>query len=120
MKNLRVLVFSASFGAGHVRAADAAIEALRNKEPNIEITHLDFGAFLSKTFNKVIKNTYIELIKHSPKLWGKFYHRTSKIAPDSVLQRFLNKLGRTEFVKYIHTLQPDLIICTYPTVAGVL
>lgn len=120
MEQLKVLIFSASFGAGHVRAAEAIIEALRAKDPNVKITHLDFGAFLSKTFNSVIKNTYIELIKHTPKLWGKFYYRTSKIPPDSLFQRFLNGLGRREFVKFIQVLQPDLVICTYPTVAGVL
>ncbi|MDP4161172.1 MAG: glycosyltransferase [Bacillota bacterium] len=120
MEQLNVLIFSATFGAGHVRAAEAIIEALRTKDPNVKITHLDFGAFLNKTFNSVIKNTYIELIKHTPKLWGKFYYRTSKIPPDSAFQRFLNGLGRREFVELIQELQPDLIICTYPTVAGVL
>lgn len=120
MEQLNVLIFSATFGAGHMRAAEAIIEALYTKNPNVKITHLDFGAFLSKTFNSVIKNTYIELIKHTPKLWGKFYYRTSKIPPDSVFQRFLNGLGRREFIKFIQTLRPDLVICTYPTVAGVL
>ncbi|GAB6172169.1 hypothetical protein JCM15765_16470 [Paradesulfitobacterium aromaticivorans] len=105
MEQMSVLIFSATSGAGHVRAAEAVIEALRAKDPNVKITHLDFGAFLSKTFNTVVKNTYIELIKHTPKLWGKFYYRTSKIPPDSVLQRFLNGLGRSEFVKFIQALQ---------------
>lgn len=120
MGNLRVIVFSATFGAGHVRAAEALIEAIRTKKPSAEITHVDSVAFLSKTLNKVIKSTYIELIKHTPRLWGKFYYRTSKIPPDSVLQRFLNVLGRHEFFNYIEELRPDVIICTYPTIAGVL
>lgn len=120
MEQLSVLIFSATFGFGHVRAADAIIEELRDKNPDAKITHLDFGSFLSKTFNTVVKNTYIELIKHTPKLWGKFYYSTSKIPPGSVFQRFLNGLGRREFVKFIQELQPDLVICTYPTVAGVL
>lgn len=120
MGNLRVLVFSATFGAGHVRAAEALIEAIRAKEPAAEITHVDFVAFWSKTINKVVKNTYIELIKHTPRLWGKFYYRTSKIQPDSILQRFINGLGHREFLEYIKELHPDLIICTYPTIAGVL
>lgn len=120
MKQLRVLIFSATFGAGHVRAAEAIIEVIRAKQPAAEIIHLDFGEFLSKTINKVIKNTYIELIKHTPKLWGKLYYRTAKIPSHSVFQRFINGLGRREFLQYIHSLQPDLIICTYPTVAGVL
>jgi len=120
VEQLNVLIFSASFGAGHVRAAEAIMEELRAKEDNVKITHLDFGAFLSKTFNSFIKSTYIELIKYTPKLWGKFYYRTSKIPPDSYFQRFLNGLGRREFLKLINSLKPDLVICTYPTVAGVL
>lgn len=120
MEQLNVLIFSATFGLGHVRAANAIIEELRFKEPNTKITHLDFGTFLSKTFNTLVKNTYIELIKHTPKLWGKLYYSTSKISSGSVFQRFLNGLGRKEFVKFIGDLQPDLVICTYPTVAGVL
>lgn len=120
MGDLRILIFSATFGAGHVRAAEATIEAIRAKAPGAEITHLDFGAFLSKTLNKIVKNTYIELIKHTPRLWGKFYYRTSKIQPDSVLQRLINILGRREFLDYIKALRPDFIVCTYPTIAGVL
>lgn len=120
MKKLRVLIFSATFGAGHVRAAEAIFEAIRAKEPSSEIIHLDFGEFLNKTINTVIKSTYIELIKHTPKLWGKFYYRTSRISHQSVFQRFLNRLGRREFLEYINSLRPDLIICTYPTVAGIL
>ena len=120
MKDLRVLIFSATYGAGHVRAAEAISEAMHASMPGIEIIHLDFGEFLGKTINKVIKNTYIEVIKHTPKLWGKFYYRTAKIPPHSVFQRFLNGLGRREFLQYIHSVRPDLIVCTYPTVAGVL
>lgn len=120
MSNLRVLIFSASFGAGHVRAAEALIEELRIAEPDVELKHIDFGAFLGRTFNSVLKNTYIELIKHTPKLWGKFYYRTAKISPQSVFQRFLNGLGRRELLKYVLEYNPSVIICTYPTVAGVL
>lgn len=120
MEELRVLVFSATFGAGHLRAAEALIEAVRKKSPEAEITHLDFGAFISKTLNTIVKNTYIELIKHTPRLYGMFYYRTSKIRPQSLIQRFINILGRKEFLDYIKGLNPDVIICTYPVIAGVL
>lgn len=120
MGDLRIIVFSASYGAGHVRAAEALIEEIQMKAPSAEITHIDFMAFVSKTLNKVIKNTYIEMIKHSPRLWGKFYYRTSKISSDSVLNRIMTVIGRHEFLDYIEKLRPDLIICTYPVIAGVL
>lgn len=120
MSQLRVLVISAKFGCGHVKAAEAVIEALKDKEPNAEIIHVDFGAFLNKTLNSMIRITYIDMLKYTPKLWGRFYYKTSEISPDSIFQRFLNGLGRRELLNYINTLQPDLIICTYPTIAGVL
>lgn len=120
MKQLRILVFSAAFGNGHLRAAEAIIEELRIKEPTAIVTHLDFGDFLSKRFNSMVKKLYFELIKHSPKLWGKFYYKTSKLDPQSRIQRFLTQLGRSEFIKYIQEFEPDLIVCTYPTVSSIL
>lgn len=120
MKELRVLIFSAAFGAGHVRAAEAIIDAIRLQVPAAEITHVDCGECLGKTFNMLMKNLYIGMIKHSPALWGGIYNGMAKITPDSVLQRLLNKMGWSEYKKIIHLSRPDFIICTYPTVAGVL
>ena len=120
MKQLKVLVFSASFGNGHLRAAEAVIEGIRIKEPSAEIIHLDFGDFLSKRFNAMIKNVYSEIIKHVPKLWGKIYYKTATVQPKSMSQRFMNHLGRSDFLKYIHGFEPDFIVCTYPTVSSTL
>ncbi|HEX3011578.1 MAG TPA: glycosyltransferase [Syntrophomonadaceae bacterium] len=120
MRNIRVLVFSATYGAGHERAAQAVIEEIGMQSPNAEITHLDCGVLLSRTFNTIIKSTYLGMIKHTPKLWGKFYYDTARISPDSKLQIILNNMGKSGIIKYINDLRPDLIICTYPTIAGVL
>ena len=120
MKQLRILVFSAGFGNGHFRAAEAVIEGIRIKEPLAKIIHLDFGDFLSKRLNTMAKNLYMEMIKHTPKLWGKFYYKTAKFQPESMIQRFLNQLGRSDFLNYIQAFEPDLIVCTYPTVSSIL
>ena len=120
MKQLRILVFSAGFGNGHFRAAEAVIEGIRIKEPSAEIIHLDFGDFVSKRSNTMAKNLYIEMIRYTPKLWGKFYYKTAKLQPNSRIQRFLKHLGRSDFLKYIQAFAPDLIVCTYPTVSSIL
>lgn len=120
MKQLRVLVFSAAFGNGHIRAAEAIIEGIRLEEPFAEITHLDFGDFLSKRLNTMAKSLYMEMIKHTPRLWGRFYDKTAKLHPKSMMQRFLNQLGRSDFLKYIQAFEPDIIVCTYPTVSSIL
>lgn len=120
MKQLKVLVFSASFGNGHLRAAEAVIEGIRIQEPSAKIVHLDFGDFLSKTINTMIKNIYGEIINYIPKLWGRFYYKTSKVQPRSKSQRFINKLGRNQLLRYIQVFEPDFIVCTYPTVSSIL
>ena len=120
MKQLRILVFSAAFGNGHFRAAEAIIEGIRLMEPNAEIIHLDFGDFLSKRLNTMAKSLYMEMIKHTPRLWGRFYDKTARLQPKSMMQRFLNHIGRSDFLKYIQAFEPDLIVCTYPTVSSIL
>ena len=120
MGERRVLIFSATFGAGHLKAAEALIQVIREKSPGSVIIHVDFGEYISKTLNKLLKDTYIKAIKHTPKLYGMFYSRTSKISIDSPLQRVLNIIGRKEFLDYIHEHNPDVIISTYPVMARVL
>lgn len=113
-------MFSAAFGKGHLRAAEAIIEGIRIKEPSTEFIHLDFGDFLNKRINSIIKVIYGEIIKHIPKFWGRIYYKTSKVQPESLSQRLLNRLGRSDFLKYIQLYKPDFIVCTYPTVSSVL
>ncbi|MCL4419460.1 UDP-N-acetylglucosamine--LPS N-acetylglucosamine transferase [Patescibacteria group bacterium] len=120
MEQLRVLVFSASFGNGHLRAAEAVIEGIWIKDPSAKIIHFDFGDFLNKPINTIIKSVYGEIIKHVPKLWGRFYYKTSQVQPRSRSQRLLSRLGQRSFLKFIHEFKPDFIVCTYPTVSSVL
>ncbi|MDR3542125.1 MAG: glycosyltransferase [Desulfosporosinus sp.] len=120
MKPTRVLVFSATFGAGHVKAAEALIETIKNTEPSVEIIHEDSVAMLNKNVNAFLCALYITLMKRAPKIWGLFYKQTQELAKDSLFQRFLNTYGRSQFITYLSTSRPDIIVCTYPTVAGVL
>jgi len=120
LKQLRVLVFSAAFGNGHLRAAEAVIEGILIKHPSAKIIHLDFGDFLNHRINTIIKNVYSEIIKYIPKLWGRFYYKTAKVQFQPKSQHFLGQLGRSEFLKYIQKFKPDFIVCTYPTVSSIL
>ncbi len=120
MKQLRVLLFSAAFGNGHLRAAEAVIEGILIKHPSAEIIHLDFGDFLNRRINTVIKYVYSEIIKYIPKVWGRFYYKTAKVHLRPQSEHFLSRLGRGEFLKYINVYKPDFIVCTYPTVSSIL
>lgn len=120
MRPLRVLVFSATYGAGHIMAAEALIQALKVIKPSVEIIHEDFMGLYNNTVNRIIKSSYISMIKRVPKLWGAFYQSTKNLTHDSLFQRLINNIGRKQLTEYIDSLQPDLIICTYPTISGLL
>jgi len=120
LKPTRVLVFSATFGAGHVKAADAIIETIKNTKPSVEIIHEDSVAILNRKVNSFLCAFYIFLMKRAPKIWGLFYKQTQDLSKDSLFQRLLNLSGRSQFIAYLNMSKPDIIVCTYPTVAGVL
>lgn len=118
--NTRVLIFSSSYGSGHIRAAEAVMEELLRQDSMAEIIHTDWAVLISKKLNDMIKHTYIGIIKYAPKLWGRIYYDTAGLSSDSALQRFLNRLGETVFLDYINSVNPDIIVCTYPIIAGIL
>jgi processive 1,2-diacylglycerol beta-glucosyltransferase len=120
MNELRILIFSATFGAGHIRAAEALSDSIYQIYPNVKITHLDFGDMLNKKFNAVLKKTYLGMIKYTPKLWGAIYYGLAKIPTNSELRRMIHSVGQKQYLQCINSVKPDIIICTYPTVAGVL
>lgn len=120
MRPLRVLVFSATYGAGHIMAAEALIQALKVIKPSVEVIHEDFMGLYNNAVNRIIKSSYISMIKRVPKLWGAFYQSTKNLSHDSLFQRLINNIGRKQLTEYIDSLQPDLIICTYPTISGLL
>jgi processive 1,2-diacylglycerol beta-glucosyltransferase len=116
----RVLVLSASYGAGHNQAARSVQKAILAKAPSSEVRVVDFFQFVSEPLNRFLQNLYIQSVRHAPLGYGMFYKTTSGIAADSWIQRWLNSLGHKRLLDYLAAFQPDIIICTFPTPAGVL
>ncbi len=116
----RVLVLSASYGAGHNQAARAVQQAIINKAPASDVRIVDFFQFVSQPLNRLVQNVYVQSVRHMPSGYGMFYKTTSAISADSWWQRQLNGLGRQRLLDYLKVFRPDIIVCTFPTPAGVL
>lgn len=115
-----ILIFSASYGAGH-HSVSAAIEAaIRKKRPDLSVTVRDYFDFVSPGINALTRFAYVSSVRHAPVLWGAFYNATGNVKPDSAVQRTLNRLGRKELLDFLGENDPRIIVCTYPTPAGVL
>ena len=63
----RVLVLSASAGAGHLRAADAIEKALKIRGLASEVQHLDVLKYTNNVFRHLYSKAYIDLVNKRPR-----------------------------------------------------
>ena len=69
----RVLILSASVGAGHVRAAQAVEKAFRETHPEVEVSHQDVLDLTNRTFRRIYAQGYFDLVNKAPHVLGYFY-----------------------------------------------
>src|SRR5437660_11321643 len=71
----RILVLSASVGAGHLRAAQAVELALRQVVPEATIKNLDVLELTNAAFRRIYGKAYLDLVNRAPHVLGYFYDR---------------------------------------------
>jgi processive 1,2-diacylglycerol beta-glucosyltransferase len=116
----KLLVLSASYGEGHQQAANAVRDALAAMSPNTEVEILDYMRYVHPVLDSVAKYCYLKSVKFAPALYGWFYKGTSQIPPSSLIQRQLNSLGIEDLASTLENYQPDVVLSTFPTPAGVV
>src|SRR6266480_2299780 len=81
----RILVLSASVGAGHLRAAQAVELALRElAPPDAVIKNVDVLTLTNAPFRKIYGEAYLDLVNKAPHVLGFFYdHMDKPRSPDS-------------------------------------
>jgi processive 1,2-diacylglycerol beta-glucosyltransferase len=116
----KLLVLSASYGEGHQQAAVAIRDALKNMSPHTEVKIIDYMRSVHPMLDSVMKYCYLNSVRFAPALYGWFYKGTSQIPPSSIIQRQLNSLGIDEMEETLREYQPDVVLATFPTPAGVV
>ncbi len=110
---MKILIFYATYGGGHLSAANAMQEVINKKYPEIETEVIDCMKYLNKLINSITVKSYENLSKNMPKMWGKIYKASRKgvIAgfSNSINKLLSNKLGRL-----IEGKKPDYIISAHP------
>ncbi|HEY3026322.1 MAG TPA: glycosyltransferase [Pyrinomonadaceae bacterium] len=113
MMKKKVLLLSASAGAGHVRAAQAIEKAFQELGEVREVRHVDILEFTSKVFRHLYSKAYIELVNKLPEVPGWFYDKFDTPWKNERRRLALDKLNTRPFVKLLREYQPDLIVCTH-------
>jgi processive 1,2-diacylglycerol beta-glucosyltransferase len=109
----RVLVLSASAGAGHVRAAQALERALVAAGGVQEVRHVDVLQYTSKLFRRVYAQAYLDLVNRAPEVLGWLYDYFDEPGRHERLRLALNKLNATRFVRLLERERPDWAVSTH-------
>lgn len=109
----KVLVLSASAGAGHMRAADAVERAFRLTGAAAEVKHVDTLQYTNKLFRHLYSKAYIDLVNKSPELLGWFYDHLDKPWKNERRRLALDKLNTRPFVRMLEEYRPDITVCTH-------
>jgi processive 1,2-diacylglycerol beta-glucosyltransferase len=108
----RVLLLSASSGAGHVRAAQALEKAFLARG-DCEVEHIDAIAYVSKLFQRAYDKTYISLVRRAPGLMGVIYDRTDQPWQHPRRRLALDRVNSQPMIRLLKRAQPDLCVATH-------
>lgn len=109
----RILILSASAGAGHVRAAEALEMELRLKYPSVHVRHVDTLEFTTKILGKVYSNGYIQMISRAPKFLGWLYDSLDTPWRNERMRLAVDASNAKPLLRLLKEFHPDLCICTH-------
>ncbi len=116
----KVLILSASSGAGHVRAAQALERALLESDSAVQVRHIDTLQYTTKVFRNFYSKAYIDAVNNAPALLGWLYDHFDKPRKNERLRLALDKLNTRPFVKLLKEYEPEITICTHFLPAGII
>jgi processive 1,2-diacylglycerol beta-glucosyltransferase len=117
----RVLVLSASAGAGHLRAAEAVEKAIRIRGAATEVQHLDVLKYTNQVFRNLYSKAYIELVNKAPEILGWLYDYMDDLKKkDDPIRAAFERLNANPFIRYLKRYQPDVAICTHFLPSGII
>ncbi|SJZ39476.1 Monogalactosyldiacylglycerol synthase [Trichlorobacter thiogenes] len=112
----KLVIFSVSAGAGHVRAAQALVAAAKQSYPAVEAVHVDLMELVPQLFRKVYADSYLKVVERHPALWGYLYDKSDHEKADSglnKLRRAIERLNTRKLGSLLREMQPDYVICTH-------
>lgn len=109
----KVLVLSASVGAGHLSAASAIEKELKRQNAAEEIKNIDVLEYTNPLFRRLYGKAYIEMVNTMPEVLGWIYESLDKPWQNEKRRLALDRLNTQPFIKLIKKEQPDIAICTH-------
>ncbi|MDB5034552.1 MAG: UDP-N-acetylglucosamine:LPS N-acetylglucosamine transferase [Chlorobi bacterium] len=109
----KVLVLSASAGAGHVRAAEAVEHAFREMGAAEEVIHIDALQYTNRMFRDLYAKAYLDIMKTAPDVLGWLYDQLDKPWKNERRRLAFDKLNTRRLIKMLRKYQPEVVVCTH-------
>ncbi len=113
----KILLLSASVGAGHIRAAEAMETALRQLAPDADVRNVDLMQLTNPVFRYLYGQSYIDLVNRAPHMLGYFYDLLDRIPSrqqkSDHLRRFVEQQNLNKFFKLLDGETWDVVVCTH-------
>ena len=110
---MKIVIFYASYGAGHLNAAKSINDYLLNNYHNVDVELIDCMKYINKTIEKMTTTAYNEMAKKMPWAWGRIYSDSQK-GPLAHITSRSNKILAIKLLRLLREKKPDLIISTHP------
>ena len=110
---MKVMILTAATGGGHIRAANAVEEYIR-ENTGWNVKNVDCLKAVGRLLDKTVCDSYLFMAKKTPMLFGRLYKRTNKRDMLSNLVPKLSGLFSNMLYPTIEAYSPDVIITTHP------
>lgn len=117
-KKLKILVISAPIGSGHVMVAEAITSELQTK--NITVKHLSVFDFIPHLLAQIFLKLYLASLQISPKIYALLYKWGNNNKNSTSSRDYLNAYISKRSTQFICQWQPDIVIATHATAAGIV
>ena len=117
---MKILIFSASTGGGHKRAAAALEDTIKHIAPDVSVTVVDGLKAIGKTFDKTVVGGYYFLVKQTPSVYGGLYKITDR---ENLMYKAVMKSNASKanhLLVEIEKHQPDVIIVCHAFITAMV
>ena len=117
---MRFLIFSASTGGGHKRAAAALEEKFREVNPDSAVYVVDGLRSIGKMYDKTVCKGYYIMATKTPKVYGKFYKITDKKNAMYKAVMRSNAMMSERLLETIEQYNPDVLITCHAFISAMV
>ena len=117
---MKILIFTASTGGGHKRAAAALEAKIKSLSPDTEVKVVDAMKAIGKVYDKTICGGYHFMATKIPKVYGKCYKITDRknLMYQAVMRS--NTMMSNKLLETINDFLPDIVIICHPFVTTMI